>query len=108
MDNVMKRLKEIESRARQNQTYFSDSHYFSEEPQEIPEDVAYLLNLTRALLESQGELLPLAQDAEGYYNNRMGDCACYRSCKHCEAWDKKQRAAREVIARAEKVRKGEV
>ena len=94
MADVMKRLEEIE---RDLSAGHQPPHY-----------TTFLLKLTRALLESQGELLPLARDAEQYYNNRMGDCACYRSCKHCEAWDKKQRAAREVIASAEKVRKEEV
>ena len=76
--DVLKRLEEIER----------PSH--SQSKHELAESVSWLLRLTRALLESQGELL-----------EELGGHACCRAphnrCAACEALD-----------RAEAIRQGEV
>lgn len=69
----------------------------------------WLLRLTRALLESQGELLPLASTAISYYVNKHGECGCYTAaCKACAPWRQKANSAQDALTRAEKVRKGDL
>ena len=83
--DVLKRLEEIETRCTEQGFRPEDVGWVL-----TLDDADWLLRLTRALLESQGELL-----------EELGGHACCRAphnrCAACEALD-----------RAERVRKGEV
>lgn len=108
MDDVMKRLEEIE---RDWPEGFGTTR---------ADNVRWLLKLTRALLESQGELMDVAELAWGVIANAgRGDWTLesddWQAAAHM--WGVKagyrcptpgEPAADSVIARAEKVRNGEV
>lgn len=109
--DVLKRLEEIEADA-QARSWPSDAH--------AADEMLWLLRLTRALLESQGELMDVAELAWGVIANAgRGDWTLesddWQAAAHM--WGVKagyrcptpgEPAADSVIARAEKVRKGEV
>lgn len=84
--DVLKRLEEIEADA-QARSWPSDAH--------AADEMLWLLRLTRALLESQWELMERVGNEE--CNCEVAKGKTVWECPRCK-----------VLARAEKVRKGEV
>lgn len=70
------------------------------EARELAEGVSWLLSLTRALLESQGELMESLKSYPANYCYPTNDC--YGDCNLAWHEDRTER-----IARAEAIRKGE-
>lgn len=91
MAEVMKRLEEIEEWATSHDE--DDPSWLEQEHA----DVRWLLKLTRALLGSQWELMERVGNQECHCGERVQRNVWVSECPRCK-----------VLARAEKVRKGEV